>query len=223
MEVINKAYNHLRTAIWIHNRKRINQENKQRLINQNINIISMNCTGGILYHDLDLQFLSPTINLYMQAEDYIKFCENLPYYLSIDKMIDCDDPAIKGDRIYPIAYLDDIKLFLVHYTSVEQAQQKWNERKQRIQKNNIVLIATDRDGMTNTLKDRFEKLPYHKVMFTHLPDNLHPSCFYLRGYENEDSVGIITDPYGWRGLRPVDQFDWLTFFNDVSSEKEVVL
>ncbi len=75
------------------------------------------------------------------------------------------------------------------------------------------MIATDRDGMTEALKDRFGHLPYPKVMFTHLPDEKHPSSFYLKGYERENSVGIITEPIGWRGKRAIDQFDYITFFN----------
>lgn len=213
MTAFRKVYSRLRICVWKHYRKRINRKNTLRLVNGNVSILSMNCTGGILYHDLRLRFLSPTINLYMQAEDFIKFCESLPYYLSIDQMTECTNPAIKGNRVYPVAYLGDIKLFLVHYSSVKQAQQKWNERKQRIKKNSIVVIATDRDGMTDALKDRFERLPYSKVMFAHKQDKKHPSCFYLKGYEQDDSVGIVTDPIGWRGLRPIDQFDYISFFN----------
>ena len=47
------------------------------MIDRNVTILSMNCTGGILYHELGLPFLSPTINLYIQAEDFIRFCERL--------------------------------------------------------------------------------------------------------------------------------------------------
>lgn len=207
-----KMLNSMRIRIWRIWRRRKNQATRGRLKHGSVSILSMNCTGGILYHDLGLPFLSPTINMYMQAEDFIKFCEDLPHYLSIEEMTECNDPAIKGDRTYPVAFLDDIKLFLVHYRSVAQAQGKWNERKQRIQEDSIVIIATDRDGMTHALKDRFEKLPYPKVMFVHRPDH-HPSSFYLKGYEADESVGIITEPIGWKGIRPIDQFDWIGLLN----------
>ena len=131
-------------------------------------------------------------------------------------MTECTSPAIKGDRAYPVAYLGDIKLFLVHYSSVRQAQQKWNERKQRIKNNDIVVIAADRDGMTDALKDRFERLPYPKVMFAHKQDKKHPSCFCRKGYKQYDSVGIVSDPIGWRGLRAIDQFDYISFFNNAA-------
>ena len=174
----------------------------------------MNCTGGILYHDLGLQFLSPTVNMYMKAEDFIKFCENLGAYLAIDNLSYCTDNSIVGDRTYPVAKLGDIYLYLVHYKTVEEAERKWNERKRRINFDKIVILNNDREGMTSELMDRFERLPYKKVMFVHNPVNRNPDIFhYLSGYETDDCVGIITDPKGWFGLRPIDEFDWVNFLN----------
>ena len=51
----------------------------ERYKGKNPTIISCNCIGGIIYNELNLQFLSPTINLYMNCEDFIKFCENMEY------------------------------------------------------------------------------------------------------------------------------------------------
>ena len=78
--------------------------------------------------------------------------------------------------------------------------------------------------MTEEVKDRFEKLSYRKVMFVHKPDKNHHSCFYIKGYENQESVGIITDHNTWDGKdrssaasdvykRQVDQFDRIEFLN----------
>lgn len=210
---VSKVKNKLRTYIWQWNHEKINEKNRKRFKKKDISIISTNCTGGILSHDLGLQFKSPTVNLFFCAEDFIKFCENLEYYLSIDEFVECTDPSVIEERTYPIVYLGDLTLFLVHYHSVREAQEKWNERKKRVNWDNIVIINTDREGMTEELKERFEKLPYRKVMFVHQPDEKHPSCFYIRGYENQNSVGIITDHDTWDGKRPIDQFDWVGFLN----------
>ncbi len=189
---------------------------RRRYTNSNVSIISVNCTGGILYHDLGQPFLSPTINLYMKAKDFIKFCENMKHYLMVDKFEEVTSPDIVQDRKYPIVRLDDIFLFLVHYKSVDEAEAKWNERKKRINWNKIVILGNDREGMTPELMDRFECLPYQKIMFTH---SSHPersnAIHYLKGYEKKDCVGIITDPEGIFGLRPIDQFDWVGFLNGV--------
>ncbi len=213
--LISKVVGRIRNIVWRKKRSKINKVNKGRLndAGRTASIISMNCTGGIISHDLGLRFLSPTVNLFMKAEDFIKFCENIEYYLSIDHFVECFDEKITEDRAYPIAFLGDLTLFLVHYSSVQEAECKWNERKKRIHMDNIVIFNTDREGMTEELKARFEKLPYRKVMFTHLPDDKRKSCFYIKGYEKEDCVGIITDHNTWDGKRPIDQFDYVKLLN----------
>ena len=40
------------------------RNNRVKLFNQTPCIIASNCNGGIIYHDLGLKFLSPTINLF---------------------------------------------------------------------------------------------------------------------------------------------------------------
>lgn len=213
--VIEKIISRIRNFVWMQKRKKINKSNRERLNDRgkSASIISMNCNGGIISHDLGLQFLSPTVNLFMRADDFVKFCENLDKYLAIDNFVECFDSSIIQERTYPIAYLDDLILYLVHYKSVEEAESIWNKRKKRINKDNIIILNTDREGMTEELKDRFERLPYRKVMFTHLQDKIHPSCFYIKGYEEEPSVGIITDHNTWDGKRPIDQFDYVEFLN----------
>ncbi|MBR5961733.1 MAG: DUF1919 domain-containing protein [Clostridia bacterium] len=195
------------------NRGRINKRNRARFHNPDVSILSMNCIGGVLAHDLGIRFNSPTINLYMRAADFIRFCENLDYYLTIDEMTLCTDAETVGDRTYPVARLGDLVLFLVHYPSVEEANRKWQERKTRIHRDNLVILATDRDGMTEELKERFEKLPYRKVLFTKQPDPKHPDCVYIEGYEQDETLGLITDPVGYSGKRVIDQFDWVVFLN----------
>lgn len=211
--MIRKAIRRIKNSVWIRNREKQNRALRKRLQTQRITILSSNCNGGIISHDLGLQFCSPTVNLFFRAEDFIRFCENLHYYMEIDTMTPCLDTSIISSVSYPVARLGDILLFLVHYKSIEEAQEVWNRRKKRVDYDNIVILTTDRDGMTEELKDRFERLPYRKVMFTHLPDPRHPSTFYISGYENEECVGILTDHNTWDGSRPIDQFDYVAFFN----------
>ena len=112
------------------------------------------------------------------------------------------------------SYLDDILLYLVHYATVEEAQKKWNERKRRINWDKIVVINSDRNGMTDDLKSQFEKLPYKKVMFTNLPNDKFPSSYYLTGSESEECLGLVPEPIGWFGKRRTDSFDFVEFLNN---------
>ncbi len=221
MSLHKKVKDRIESCVWdIWHEKRC-KEYRTQFHNPDVSIISSSCIGGILLHDLKVKFQSPTVNLYFRAADFMKFCENLNYYMAIEEMNVCTDKHIIEDRKYPIAYLGDLLLFLVHYSSVNEAQLKWNERKRRMNWDNIVVIHTDREGMTDEIKDRFEQLPYRKVMFVHKPDTIHKSCVYIKGYEKQKQVGIITEHKGTRGRRPIDQFDWVGFLNgNVSMEKQ---
>lgn len=65
-------------------KRRINQQLslRKRLKNNEFSIISNDCTGGVIYHDLGLRFTSPTINLFFEPyEDYLYFLSNIKDYL----------------------------------------------------------------------------------------------------------------------------------------------
>lgn len=41
-----------------------------RLKNKDFSIISRNCIGGVMYHDLGLKCTSPTVNLFFYPDDF---------------------------------------------------------------------------------------------------------------------------------------------------------
>lgn len=59
-----------------------------------VSIISQQCIGGGIYHDMGMQFLSPTINLYFEAKDFIKFVENLKHYMNVEIDVKEEDGKI---------------------------------------------------------------------------------------------------------------------------------
>lgn len=52
---------------------------RSRLQISNVRLIASNCVGGVLLHDLGLQFQTPTIN--MTVSPFGRFCSNLDYYI----------------------------------------------------------------------------------------------------------------------------------------------
>lgn len=50
---------------------------RKRLKNKNFSLITNNCTGGFIYHDLGLRFNSPTINLFFYKDHFFTFLEHL--------------------------------------------------------------------------------------------------------------------------------------------------
>ena len=55
---------------------------KKELKNKDFTILSCNCAAGIIYHRYDHPFLSPTINLWIEQNEFLKFVSNLDYYLA---------------------------------------------------------------------------------------------------------------------------------------------
>lgn len=152
-------------------------------------IISQNCTGGVMSHDLGLQFTSPTINLFMESKDYIKFLENLEYYLSIDANL----IEFIQDSPYPVGYLEDIKIYFVHYNSEEEVIEKWNIRKSRVDMNNLFIIMTDRDGCTDEIFNRFINLSFkNKIFYSHSKKD-NNCVIYMPCFKHENQVGGLTD------------------------------
>ncbi len=181
-----------------------------RLRNRRPTIIASNCNGGILCHDLGLPFLSPTVNLSFDMNDFVKMLENLPYYMA-QPVRPYEDPRFD----YPCGMIGDIEIRFNHYKTFDEAAAKWDQRKQRIDWDNLFILGIDGDGCTGQTLERFDALPYErKVLFTHIPHPELRSACYIPGFEAEDSVGVLLnfkDQFLVR--RYLDDFDSVAFLN----------
>lgn len=77
---------------------------QRRLKNTDFSLIANNCTGGFIYHDLGLQFKSPTINMFFCLDTYFDFIEHLDEYLS-QKLAVCANPIVTPAFDYPVMNL----------------------------------------------------------------------------------------------------------------------
>ena len=124
----------------------IDSSNRARLKNKDVTLICSNCAGGIIYHWLGLKFNSPFINLYMTGEDYIKALENWQDFLNTEIVEDKS-----GDETYPVGIgYSGIKIRFMHYINFKDAIEKWNQRKTRINPDNIAFMFTNYAGGTTT-------------------------------------------------------------------------
>ena len=130
-------------------------------------VFSNNCWGGRLYDKFSLPYLTPTIGLAMDTTDFIKFLENYEYYFSLElKPIEDAQKQVNGEWGFYDCTLGDIKILFRHYRNVNDAIIKWNRRKERIVKDNIIVKFTCYDDNVDTdVLDRFIKLPYKKILF----------------------------------------------------------
>lgn len=188
-----------------------NMIKRKRLYNDNFSILSSNCVGTFIYRDLGLPYLSPTINLSIGMDDFVKLAGNPKWYME-QKLIQGNSEAEE----YPVGLLGDIKINFIHYQTFEEAVEKWEKRKKRIEWDNLFIIGTERDGCTyNTLR-RFEELPYKsKIIFTHVKYPEFSSAYYIRGFEKRGELGIITNfkEQFWR-RRYMEDFDYVAFLNE---------
>lgn len=196
-------------------RLKLNESARKRLQHTDFTIISQNCVGGVLYHDLGLQFLSPTINLAFDGEDFMKFISNLDYYLSVELKEYATDIVE-----YPVGILDDVEVRFVHYKSFAEAKQKWDERKKRINRQKILVIATDRDGMfKKELLEKFDALPYSKIMYTSHDPQEYNWMVYCKCWKNKPSVGVMTGIADFGGHRFYEKYvDIVEVINSISKE-----
>ena len=126
---------------------------RKRLQVKNFSIICSNCVGGVIYHRLGQKFLTPTINLWLYQDEFIKFCENLHYYLNCDlKFMDT------AEFDFPVAMLDDIHIFFNHAKTNEEAEEDWNKRRGRVNYENLYIIMFDGDGITKDDMLRLENI-----------------------------------------------------------------
>ncbi len=165
-EKIYKEYNYLRQMIprikgkikSIQLRADVRKQ-KQLLLKKDFTLISQNCIGGVFYHDMGMHFASPTINLFFEEPDFLKYVADLKHYNSIDM-------KMAWKEMYPVGYLDDVCVHFMHYDTCQEAKEVWNKRKTRINYDNIIVICTDRDGFNEECFKQWKELTYKKVLFT---------------------------------------------------------
>lgn len=186
------------------------------LCDRDFSLITNNCLGGIISHDLQLPFNSPTVNLFMKGNSFILFCEHLDEYLSVEPL---ESKELSTD--YPVGILPseygDIQLHFMHEPSFEVAKQNWLRRRERVHPDKVVVIA-HLPWPTKDVAERFEKLPFsRKCLICAGKKRAHTSSciafpkpfFYHRFHEGK------TLEYGPVAVRRyyARMFDYVTFLN----------
>ena len=166
-------------------RKVKNKIDQSRLKNTDFSLVASNCNGAFILHDLNLKFRSPFVNLWIRPKEYIKYLENMEHYEK------CEMEFVSEEGIeYPIGKLDDVRIYFQHYKSEQEAEQIWEKRQARLNKNNLFILFTDRDGCTYEDLKRFDALPYEnkKVLCCKEYPELK-SAVYVKEFAGEKQVG----------------------------------
>ena len=146
-----------------------------RLRNKNkyFTLIARDCIGGIVYHQLKLRFLTPTINLFFTPIEFNKLCLHLKEYIP-GELVELKDDEVS----YPVGLLypakdseisDPVRIDFMHYATFDEAFKKWNERKVRINWDNIFVVSSfcypkEIADFSDELTKDWNNIKYKKVM-----------------------------------------------------------
>lgn len=176
-------------------------------------IISNNCTGGAVLHELGMEFRTPTINLQILPEDYPRFCKHLRVYMEkelhepkvfLKHETDALNKMFGGIPNFPIGIVGDIIVCFQHYATFGEAKAKWDERKVKIDYDHIGYIFHARGEEYRAEAEEFLALD--------LPNKL---CI-TQDFEIPGSVRMDGEGFEMvnNKLRVVQAYDYRRWVND---------
>lgn len=170
-----------------------------------------NCIGGILFHDLGLQFRSPTVNTMMTQRDFKKFVLDLNHYLERELCF-FDHP----EHDFPCAKLDDVTVHFTHYHTEAEAAEKWKARTARMDRENLFVFLTERDGLTEEEIRTLSGIHARGlVVFTAKAYPDIPYALQIPRYAADGEVGNILEKSWLDGSREYEKyFDFVKWFNE---------
>ena len=185
---------------------------RKKLTNKDFTILCPNCIGGVVYHRLGCRFLSPTINMWLVAPDFVRFLLHLDAYLALPLVfvdsVPCPVAVLGGGE------LPEIRLNFNHAKSEDEARDAWERRKNRIRKDNLYIMMYMLDGVTEEEVHALDDYPcQNKVIFTHRKDVGIDWAYYIEpnmrakypyNYLDKDFFGI---------RRFEKKFDFVAFLN----------
>lgn len=127
-----------------------------------ITIFSNNCWGGMLYHSLGVECISPFKNLSLSAEDYLKFLEKPKDYFKIEPIWEgLEELDSNSGKKVPVLKWGDVLIKCNHYPDPLVAIDKWKQRSKKVNWDNLLVeMYTDDEEIAR----RFSCLNYSRKM-----------------------------------------------------------
>lgn len=153
-----------------------------------VTILSDDCWGGYVYHELDLPFTSPLININWPKDSYCKFMQDPIYYL--EQPLHMEQEGNPGKNLFPIGRLGEgnrsVFLHFVHAPSIQKAKSLWDRRIARINKGRIFIkVSFDgTDPQREKYLDVFRQIPYSKICIYSEETDVQ-GVFYSRRFERD--------------------------------------
>ena len=175
---------------------------------EKFSLVSNNCIGADILHQLRMQYQSPTVNLQILPEEYPKFCKNIEHYMNTE-LIEYKREYISPKHILyltnmfghvpnmPYALCDDIIICFQHYDTFLEGKIQWDKRKERFDSLYAAYIFYVRSKDYKHCLDEFVKLNLpNSLVFTEDFNVNIPIEYYSVSFPpgwhflNEDSNGV---------------------------------
>ncbi len=167
------------------------------LVKDPVTILSDDCWGGYVYHDLCLPFTSPTVNIGWPVDQFCKFMLDPFYYLAQPLRMKREGDVRKN--LYPVGVLGEgereVRLNLNHAPNFAYMKERWDRRRTRVNPNRIFVKLTLNQtqqcfrAVSDTWDEEqslaaFEQVTYPKVCF-YTGDTGRKDIVYFKRFEAE--------------------------------------
>lgn len=177
-------------------------------------IISNDCVAGHIYHSMNMLMLSPTINIGIESQDFLKICKEPGKYFAIEgkelfyKICPFGGDSTDGGICLPTMKIDDITVTFVHSKgNADELIEWWNMMRRKINWENMIYVFRITDEEIPVSKNFIQS--FMKLERKHLLIN----CVADRGvYQNEEQLRLPGNIF--RGDQAIENsFDLLGWLN----------
>lgn len=119
---------------------------------------------------------------------------------------------IPSDKNYPVAKLDDVTIHFVHYKTEQEAREKWNRRKERVNYDNLFFVTVDWIRYTKEEVEEIRKAGYKGiVILAPTPNDLDEAYYFPEHGEGNDWLFGKDE----KGIRNFEKYwDYVSWLNN---------
>lgn len=157
-----------------------------------ISIVSDYCFAGFLYHKFGMEFLTPTINMFADNNNYYEFISNLKENMKykMEKIDDIDNNLYNNIYAYPRGKVGKSEWCFNHDVTFETAAERWEKGKKRFNWDNyLVIMSIQSDEMAY----KFNELNIHNKIGFYWKELGLENIVYLPGWNDP----IVRHKYGY--------------------------
>lgn len=194
-------------------RKRYHNNKAKRFKGPVPSIICNNCLGGVILHDLGLQFKTPTINLYFRTkEEFIFFVQNITEMqnLKMNEIICKEYNAPAGEMEYKG---HSVVIIFQHYKDFQSGYEKWKMRMKRLDVNNLVVLLETPDASPELLES-FSKIDNKKALVSKPIEGAPDYYVPLDIYDVWHPGKVLEYKSIFSLERWIDDWDYISFLNE---------